>query len=81
MLKKVNDSDYLLVNLKTGKPFSQSALSKRLTKLFGFSVDMLRSIYLSDVTYNDELQKKLEKTAADMGSSVNAQTQFYVKDN
>jgi hypothetical protein len=78
-LKKENLSDYLLLNVK-GEKFSQSSLNKRLTLLFGFGCDMLRSIYLSDHVYSNDLLKKLEKTAEDMGHSVDAAMNFYVKD-
>jgi hypothetical protein len=70
---KQNESEYLLTN--KGRKFSASTLSKRLTKLFGCSVDMLRSIYLSNL-YDI---KKMEKVAEDMGHSVQAQMNYYVK--
>lgn len=81
-LKKLNPptSDYLLNNRK-GEPLTSSGLNKLLTSIYGFSVDMLRSIFLTDEVYDNDLLKKLEKTAMEMGHSVEAQKMFYVKDN
>lgn len=81
-LKKLNPptSDYLLNNRK-GEPLTSSGLNKILTSIYGFSVDMLRSIFLTDEVYDNDLLKKLEKTASEMGHSVEAQKMFYVKDN
>lgn len=81
-LKKLNPptSDYLLNNRK-GEPLTSSGLNKILTSIYGFSVDMLRSIFLTDEVYDDDLLKKLEKTASEMGHSLAAQKMFYVKDN
>lgn len=77
-IKKENLSDYLLVNIK-GEKFTSSSLNKRLTVLFGFGVDMLRSIYLTDHVYSNDLLKKLEDTADKMGNSVQSQMNYYVK--
>ncbi len=78
-LKKENLCDYLMVTTQ-GTKFSNSALNKRLTLLFGCGIDILRSVYLSDHIYSNDLLKKLEETAAQMGNSVEAQMAFYVKD-
>ncbi len=81
-LKKLNPptSDFLLNNRK-GETLTSSGLNKILTSIYGFSVDMLRSIFLTDEVYDNDLLKKLEKTASEMGHSLDAQKIFYVKDN
>lgn len=45
--KTANEADWLLVN-SSGQPFTSSSLNKRLTTIYGFGVDMLRSIFLSE---------------------------------
>lgn len=79
-LKKEKLSDYLLLNVNGGK-FTSSSLNKRLQILFGMGVDMLRSIYLTDHVYSNDLLKKLEDNAEKMGHSVNAAMSYYVKDD
>jgi len=79
-IKKDNESDYMLLNAK-GEKFTASSLNKRLTVLFGFGVDMLRSIYLTDHVYGNDLLKKLEENAEKMGHSIQAQMEFYVKED
>lgn len=79
-LRKEALSDFMLLNVK-GEKFTTASLNKRLTTIFGFGVDMLRSIYLTDYIYGDNLLKKLEDTATKMSHSVNAQMEFYVKDD
>jgi len=77
--KKINDSDYLLVNVD-GKEFQSSSLSKKVSRLFkGNNVDMLRSIFLSH--YYKDLPKleEMEELATKMGHSVSAAMGFYVK--
>ena len=76
--KKVYDGSYLLCNTQ-GAPFTQQSLNKRVTKLFGFSVDMLRSIYLSHKYANIPALAEMEKTAAEMGHSVDAALTYYTK--
>ena len=58
-LKKLNPptSDYLL-NSRKGEPLTSSGLNKILTSIYGFSVDMLRSIFLTDEVYDNDLLKK-----------------------
>lgn len=79
-LKKEKLSDYLLLNVN-GEKFTSSSLNKRLQILFGMGVDMLRSIYLSDHVYGNDLLKKLEDNAEKMGHSIGAQMAYYVKDD
>ena len=43
--------------------------------------DLLRSSYINHILYEDNLLQKLEDGAEAMGSSVNAQKMFYVKNN
>jgi len=79
-LKKENLSDYMMLNVK-GEKFTSSSLNKRLSILFGFGVDMLRSIFLTDHVYGNNLLQKLEENAEKMGHSINAQMEFYVKND
>ena len=76
--KKVNECSYLLVNNKDEK-FSSSTLNKRLTSIYGFGCDMLRSIFLSDRYKNMPALLDMEKTAESMGHSVASAQSYYVK--
>jgi hypothetical protein len=62
-----------------GSKFTSASLNKRLTGIFGFSVDELRSLYLSDLHAGTPALLDMENTAKNMGHSVNAQMLFYVK--
>lgn len=77
--KKLNTTDYLLVN-ERGEKFSTSALSKRIKDLFeGNSQDVLRSIFLSNY-YKDLPQlKTMEDMASKMGHNIGSALNFYVK--
>ena len=78
--KQINDDiDYLLLN-EDDKPFTSTALSKKISRMFdGNSMDMLRSIFLSNY-YKDLPQlKSMEKLASNMGHSINSALQYYVK--
>lgn len=78
--KQINeDSDYLLLN-EDEKPFTSTALSKKISRMFdGNSMDMLRSIFLSHY-YKDMPQlKNMESLASKMGHSVSAALNYYVK--
>jgi hypothetical protein len=77
--KKTNDTDYLLVN-ENNEAFTSTALSKKISRLFdGNSMDMLRSIFLSNY-YKDLPQlTKMESLASKMGHSINSQLNYYVK--
>jgi hypothetical protein len=77
--KKINDSEYLLITDEKGTPFNPSSLSKRLTSLFGVSVDGLRSIYLSSVYKDMPKIEEMEKRAYQMGHSVSSALNYYVK--
>lgn len=67
--RKMNPTAYPLVNTKMEK-FTPSSLNKRLNVLFGFGVDMLRSIFLTDMYKDVPKIKTLEDTAASMSHSV-----------
>ena len=45
---KITKNHYLLTN-RYGEPFSQSAFTKTLKRIFSISVDMLRRIYMSEM--------------------------------
>ena len=76
--KKVNECSYLLVNNKDQK-FTSSTLNKRLTSIYNFGCDMLRSIFLSDRYKNLPALIDMEKTAAGMSHSVDSALLFYTK--
>lgn len=78
--KKSNEtSDYLLIN-EEGNPFTSTALSKKISRMFdGNSMDMLRSIFLSHY-YKDLPQlRAMEDLASKMGHSINSAMNYYVK--
>jgi hypothetical protein len=75
---KQNETEWLLLNNK-GAKFSSSSLNKRLTSIYGFGCDMLRSIYLSDVYKDVPKIEQLENTASLMGHSVGSALSYYVK--
>lgn len=78
--KKLNDqSDFLLVNGK-GQAFTANALNKRLTSMYGFGIDQIRSIFISSEMQPEyEAARKAEEVAGRMGHSVQAANEFYVK--
>lgn len=77
--KKMSNSDYLLEN-ESGEPFTQSALSKRIKKMFqGNSQDVLRSIFLSNLYKDLPAVSFLQDTADKMGHSIDSALSFYVK--
>jgi hypothetical protein len=77
--KKINKSDYLLVNVD-GNPFTSSSLSKKISRLFdGVSIDMLRSIFLSNYYKDMPKLKEMEELARKMSHSVASAMNFYVK--
>lgn len=76
--KTANDTDWLLLNSR-GEPFTSSSLNKRLTSIYGFGVDMLRSIFLSDRYRDVPAMQEMQETAEKMGHSVDAALGYYVK--
>lgn len=77
--KKLATMDYLLEN-ESGEPYTQSALSKKIKKLFqGNSQDVLRSIYLSHLYKDLPAVSFLQDTADKMGHSIDSALSYYVK--
>lgn len=75
---KKHDNDYLLFTERK-TPIAQSRLTQTLNKIFGrnLSVNMLRHIYISDRVLPDQpALTDLEKTAEEMGHSVDTQTLY-----
>ena len=80
---KLNETDYLLIK-NNGKPMSSSELSKRVGKIFNdekIGVDVLRSIYVSNLYKDVPNLTKLEKVASEMGHSVGAAMTYYKKND
>lgn len=80
---KLNETDYLFIK-KNGKPFAATELSKRIGVIFGDSkigVDVLRSMYISEVYKNVPELNKLEQTAKEMSHSVNSAMTYYKKND
>ena len=77
---KINTTDYLMVTNKN-KPFSSSDLSKRLQMIFGdgAGVDVLRSIYISNVYANVPNLEYLQNIAEQSGHSIQSAMTFYSK--
>ena len=77
--KKINDSDYLLLN-EDNEAFTSTALSKKISRLFeGNSMDMLRSIFLTNYYKDIPKLTRMENLASKMGHSINSQLNYYVK--
>jgi hypothetical protein len=78
--KRLNDSsDFLLVTDK-GIPFTSSTLNKRVTSLYGFGIDQIRSIFISTVVAPALAQVEAANVVAErMGHSTQAQQDFYLK--
>lgn len=75
---KFKTREFLLLNDR-GKPYTTSALSKKVSSLYGCSIDLLRSTYINDVVYKGDQYQKMQEAAKDMGNSVEAQQSFYIK--
>jgi hypothetical protein len=77
---KINTTDYLMVTNK-GKPYTSSDLSKRLQLIFGdgTGVDVLRSIYISNVYANVPNLEYLQNIAEQSGHSIQSAMTFYSK--
>lgn len=79
--KKINDTDYLLVN-EDNKEFTSTALSKKISRMFdGNSMDMLRSIFLSNYYKDIPKLTRMENLASKMGHSVASALNYYVKND
>jgi hypothetical protein len=75
---KEDGREFLFLNEK-GEKFTSASLHHRLMGIYGFGVDMLRSVFLSDMHKGTPKLRKMEKVAKLMGNSVNAQVMCYVK--
>ena len=71
-VKLLGNNEYLLTT-KKGDYLTSSYLTKILNRIFGvnISTSMLRHIYLSEKYKNVPALADMEKTAHDMGHSVN----------
>lgn len=78
---KVSDNDYLIYNHKTGKKLNSSQFTKVLNGIYGkkVGVDVIRSVYLSDLYKGLPKLQELEQIADDMGHSIHSAMNFYVK--
>lgn len=70
---------YLFATQTGAEKLTQSSLSLLLKGIFGFSVNGLRSVYLSNMYKDMPPLKQMEETATAMGHSVPAALGFYVK--
>ena len=77
---KINTSGYLLCSNKL-KKMNNSQLSKRLQEIYGedIGVDMLRSIFLSDMYKDIPQLEHMEDVASQMGHNFQSAINFYVK--
>jgi len=79
---KINKEDYMLFSTNHN-PLSSSQISKMLNKIFDgkkISVDMLRHIYLTDLYKHIPSIRDMEKTAEDMGHSVETAMTYIKRD-
>jgi len=74
----LHDHDYLLFDTKTGNKLSSPVLNKKLNDIFGVSVNLLRSIYISDKIDMPKM-KEIQQMASDMGTSSNMSINHYKK--
>jgi site-specific recombinase XerD len=79
--KKVSDNEYLIYNPSNGKPFSSSAFTKKLNKIYGENVgiDSIRSVYLTDLYKGIPKLKELEQIHDEMGNTISSGLMYYVK--
>jgi len=75
---KLHDNDYLLFDIKTGKKLTSPQLNKKLNDIFGVSVNLLRSIYVSEKIDMPKMEE-ITDMAEDMGSSSNMLMTHYKK--
>tara|TARA_R110000787_G_scaffold48925_1_gene117485 strand:+ start:324 stop:1220 length:897 start_codon:yes stop_codon:yes gene_type:complete len=69
---------YLLFDNNSNK-LNSVKLNQRLKKIFGFSANMIRSAFLTDMYKDAPSLKNAEDTATDMGHSVATAIKHYVK--
>ena len=80
-MKYVGNDEYLLIDFKNGNPFSQQAMSKKISKIFdGAGVSALRKTYLS-TKYQliFQLEKDLMEDARRMMNSTKIQRENYIQ--
>lgn len=80
--KKINDSDYLLVNTE-GNKYTSSSFNKKLNSIYGkgIGVDVLRSISWTAKADEIEIVEKLKSKARKMGHSLQSAIDYYVKED
>jgi len=76
--RDLHDHEYLLFDTKTGNKLSSPVLNKKLNDIFGVSVNLLRSIYISDKIDMPKM-KEIQQMASDMGTSSNMSINHYKK--
>jgi hypothetical protein len=75
---KLHDHEYLLFDTKNGNKLSSPTLNKKMNDIFGVSVNMLRSIYISDKIDMPKM-KYIDNIAEEMGTSSNMMINHYKK--
>lgn len=75
---KLHNNDYLLFDIKTEKKLTSPQLNKKLNEIFGVSVNMLRSIYISDKIDMPKMEE-ITDMAEDMGTSADMAINHYKK--
>ena len=79
---KISDkSDYLLYHERNGSPFSSSYFSKKLQSIYGqgITIDVIRSIFVSNLYKGLPQLQKLEDIASSMGHTVSSALTYYNK--
>lgn len=79
---KINHTDYMLFS-SNKMPLTSSQISRMLNKVFDgkkTSVDMLRPIYLTDLYKGMPSLISMEKTANEMGHSLNTSLTYIKRD-
>ena len=80
-----NGSQYLLINVKTKKPYSANAITKNLNRIYkkeldkSVSTSLLRSIYISNQLTKNLSTKDKKTLAKDMLHSKSTQEEIYNK--
>ena len=80
-----NGSEYLLINVKTKKPYNSNAITKNLNRIYKkefdktVSTSLLRSIYISDQLKKNLSNKDKKKLATEMQHSKDVQQDIYNK--
>jgi len=83
--QSINGSEYLLINVKTKKPFNGNTITKNLNRIYKkefdktVSTSLLRSIYISDKLKENLSNKDKKALAKDMLHSKEMQEEVYNK--